>query len=78
LTFFGNTKEWHNISFKSLSTEGAFLILAKKENEVVTEMTIKCEAGGSLFVKLPFPTWLVTGVEQSKIIVEKEQQRLKQ
>jgi alpha-L-fucosidase 2 len=64
-------KDWNNISFKSLRTEGAFLISAKKENGVVTEMTIKSEAGGALFVKLPFPTWLVTGVDRSKIKVEK-------
>lgn len=54
-----------------MRTEGAFLISAKKENGVVTEMTIKCEAGGALFVKLPFPTWLVKGVERSEIKVEK-------
>lgn len=38
---------------------------------MVTEMTIKSEAGAELFVKLPFPTWLVTGVERNKIKVEK-------
>jgi len=63
-------KDWHNISFKTLRTEGAFLISAKKENGVVTEMTIKSEAGGALFVKLPFPTWLVKGVNRNDIKIE--------
>lgn len=38
---------------------------------MATEMTIKIEAGGTLFVKLPFPTWLVTEAERTKIKVEK-------
>ena len=54
-----------------MRTEGAFLVSVKKQNTVVTEMTIKSEAGGALFVKLPFPTWLVKGTKQSEIKVEK-------
>jgi alpha-L-fucosidase 2 len=63
-------KDWHNISFKTLRTEGAFLVSAKKENNVITEFTIKSEAGGDLFVKLPFPTWLVKGVSRDAIKLE--------
>jgi alpha-L-fucosidase 2 len=63
-------KDWHNISFKTLRTEGAFLISAKKENGVVTELIIKSEAGGDLFVKLPFKTWLVEGAKRNDIKIE--------
>ncbi|TMI65741.1 MAG: hypothetical protein E6H07_07490 [Bacteroidetes bacterium] len=63
-------KDWHNISFKTLRTEGAFLISAKKENGVVTELIIKSEAGGDLFVKLPFKTWLVKGAKRNDIKIE--------
>jgi alpha-L-fucosidase 2 len=58
-------KDWHNISFKTLRTEGAFLISAKKG--VATEVKIKGESGDELLVKLPFPTWLVKGIDR-KII----------
>jgi len=63
-------KDWHNISFNSLRTEGAFLVSAKKENNVITEFTIKSEVGGDLFVKLPFPTWLVKGVNRDAIKIQ--------
>lgn len=63
-------KDWHNISFNTLRTEGAFLVSAKKENNVVTELTVKSEAGGELLVKLPFPTWLVKGINRNDIKLE--------
>jgi alpha-L-fucosidase 2 len=63
-------KDWHNISFNNLRTEGAFLVSAKKEFGVPTEVTIKSEAGGDLLVKLPFKTWLVKGVNRNDIKME--------
>ncbi len=63
--------DWKDVSFKTLRTEGAFLVSAKKENNVVTEMTIKSEVGGELLVKLPFPTWLIQGVQRNEIKIEK-------
>ncbi len=62
---------WNDVSFKTLRTEGAFLVSAKKENNVVMEMTIKSEVGGELLVKLPFPTWLIQGVQRNEIKIEK-------
>lgn len=63
-------KEWSNVSFKTLRTEGAFLISAKKENGVALEVKIKSEAGGLLRIKLPFKTWINTGLDRSLIKIE--------
>ena len=62
-------KDWKNVSFKTLRAEGAFLISAKKENAVVLEVKIKAEAGGVLRIKLPFKTWINTGIDRSEIKV---------
>ena len=62
-------KEWKNVSFKTLRTEGAFLISAKKENGVAMEVKIRSEAGGLLRIKLPFKTWINTGIDRSDIKV---------
>ncbi|HET9744462.1 MAG TPA: hypothetical protein VFP97_02050, partial [Chitinophagaceae bacterium] len=59
--------DWKNVSFKTLRTEGAFLISAKKENGVPVEVKIKSEAGGVLRIKLPFKTWINTGIGRSNI-----------
>ncbi len=59
---------WKNISYKTLRAEGAFLVSAKKENGVVTEVKIKSEAGGILRIKLPFKTWTQEGIGRSEII----------
>lgn len=63
-------KEWKNVSFKTLRAEGAFLISAKKENGVATEVKIRSEAGGKLRIKLPFKTWTPIGVEWDQLIVK--------
>ena len=63
-------KEWRNVSFKTLRAEGAFLISAKKENGVAMEVKIKSEAGGKLRIKLPFKTWINTGIDRSFIKIE--------
>ncbi|HEX6847036.1 MAG TPA: hypothetical protein VF144_08660 [Chitinophagaceae bacterium] len=62
-------KEWKNVSFKTLRAEGAFLISAKKENGVPTEVKIKSETGGVMKLKIPFKTWINTGIERSEIKV---------
>jgi alpha-L-fucosidase 2 len=62
-------REWKNVSFKTLRAEGAFLISAKKENGVAMEVKIRSEAGGILRIKLPFKTWINTGIDRSLIKV---------
>lgn len=63
-------KDWKDVSFKTLRTEGAFLISAKKENGVPLEVKVKSEAGGILRIKLPFKTWINTGIDRSQIKFE--------
>jgi len=63
-------KEWKNVAFKTLRTEGAFLISAKKENGVVMEVKIRSEAGGILRIKLPFKTWIPVGVAWEQLVVK--------
>ena len=60
-------RTWKDVSFHQLRTEGAFLVSAKKENGVVDEVTITAETTGVLAIKLPFKTWLVTGIERQQI-----------
>ena len=64
-------KDWKNVSFKTLRAEGAFLISAKKENGVPMEVKIKAEAGGMIRIKLPFKTWINTGIDRSLIKIVK-------
>lgn len=56
---------WKNVSFKTLRTEGAFLVSATKESGNVTEVKIAAEAGGIMHLKLPFKTFYIDG-EQKK------------
>lgn len=58
---------WKNVSFHHLRTEGAFLISAKKENGVADEVSVTAEQGGKLNIKIPFKTWLVSGIERQQI-----------
>ena len=60
-------RDWKDVSFHNLRTEGAFLVSAKKENGVATEVKVTAEQGGMLQIKLPFKTWLVTGIERQQI-----------
>ncbi len=64
-------KDWKNLSFKTLRTEGAFLISAQMENGVVDEIKIKSETGGTLRIKFPLKNWYVTGIEREKVVVNK-------
>ena len=58
---------WKNVSFFNLRTEGAFLVSAKKENGIATEVDVTATQGGTLFIKLPFKTWLVNGIDRKQI-----------
>jgi alpha-L-fucosidase 2 len=68
---------WKNISFNTLRTEGAFLVSAKKENGVVTEIKVKSEAGDELKLKLPFKTWIVEGIKRDLITVDEGMAEMK-
>ncbi|HET6766632.1 MAG TPA: hypothetical protein VFH08_04515 [Chitinophagaceae bacterium] len=64
-------EDWKDVSFRTLRAEGAFLISARKENGVPTEVKIRSEAGGVLKIKLPFKTWIPLGVAWEKLVVNK-------
>ncbi len=63
-------QSWNDISFTTLRAEGAFLVSAKKEKGVATEIKIKAEQGGILNIKLPFKEWRVEGISREKITTE--------
>ena len=56
--------------FNSLRAEGAFLISAKKENAVPTEVKVFSEQGGKLRIKLPFKTFISKNITYDKITVD--------
>ena len=62
-------QSWMNVSFSNLRAEGAFLISAKKENGVATEVKIFSEKGGMLHIKLPFKTWVVKNIPYKNVIM---------
>jgi alpha-L-fucosidase 2 len=64
--------DWKNISFKTLRAEGAFLVSAKKENGIITEVKIFSEQGGAMKLKLPFKTWLVKGIDREQIFLHED------
>jgi alpha-L-fucosidase 2 len=47
-------EEWKDAGFSTLRTEGAFLVSAKKENGVISEVEIVSEKGGELKIFNPF------------------------
>ena len=63
---------WQNVSFKTLRAEGAFLISAKKENGLVTQVKVTAQNGGTLKLKLPFKTWISKGVNRLLVEVKNE------
>ncbi len=65
-------QSWKDVSFTDLRTEGAFLFSAKKENGVPAEVKIFSEKGGTLHIKLPFKTWVVKNIPQSKVQVNED------
>ncbi|MEI6750220.1 MAG: glycoside hydrolase family 95-like protein [Bacteroidota bacterium] len=50
---------WKNISFENLRTEGAFLLSAKKENDILDSFTITAPEGGIARIQLPFRTFFI-------------------
>ncbi len=59
---------WMNVSFKSLRTEGAFLVSAKKENGVLSQVSVTAEQGGKLKMKNPFKTFFITNLQKKYIV----------
>ncbi|MBS1577279.1 MAG: glycoside hydrolase N-terminal domain-containing protein [Bacteroidetes bacterium] len=59
--------DWKNVSFKNLRSEGAFIISAKKENGIPSEIKITAEKGGILKMKHPFKTWIVEGIPSTQV-----------
>jgi len=62
-------KDWKNVSFKTLRTEGGFLVSAKKENGIPTEVKVRSETGGLLKIKLPFRTWIPKGAKWEEFTI---------
>lgn len=56
---------WKNCAFKTLRTEGAFLVSAKKQDGNVTEIKIISVAGGTMKLKLPFKTFYLTNKKKN-------------
>jgi hypothetical protein len=59
-------KDWQNVSFNDLRAEGAFLISAVKDGQVVS-VKIKSEKGGKAILKLPFKTYLIASQQLVKV-----------
>ena len=56
---------WRNVSFKTLRAEGAFLVSAKMENAVISEVTVTAERGGTLKLKKkPFKTFYLDDTQK--------------
>ncbi|HQW84140.1 MAG TPA: hypothetical protein PK987_06765, partial [Ferruginibacter sp.] len=68
----GLKEGWKDVSFKTLRAEGAFLVSAIKENDVITSVTITAEKNSELKLKLPFKTWICKGVNRLLIQIENE------
>jgi alpha-L-fucosidase 2 len=58
---------WKNVSFRTLRVEGAFLVSATRASGVAESVSIKSETGGNCVIRLPFKTWIVTGIERAKL-----------
>ncbi len=51
---------WKNVAFSKLRTQGAFLVSAKKENGVTSEVKILSQKGGLFRLKMPFNFFYIT------------------
>ncbi|HUZ61221.1 MAG TPA: glycoside hydrolase N-terminal domain-containing protein [Hanamia sp.] len=51
---------WKDVSFTNLRTQGAFLVSAKKENGITSEVKILSQKGGLFRLKIPFKTFYIT------------------
>lgn len=58
---------WKDAEFKTLRTEGAFLVSAKKHHGVAEEVQLIAEKGGTAKLKLPFKTF-ITAVKKNCVI----------
>jgi len=54
-------ESWNDVSFQTLRARGAFLISARKEKGLVTEVRVMPEAGGKLVMENPFVKAKVKG-----------------
>jgi hypothetical protein len=63
-------KQWNDLSFKNLRTEGAFLVSAEKKGGYFREISIVSEKGGTTRLKLPFSGYTIVS---HKGIIVKEQ-----
>ena len=52
--------DWKDVEFKTLRTEGAFLVSAKKQHGVVEQVQLVAEKGGTTKLKLPFKTFIAS------------------
>ncbi len=59
---------WNKASFKTLRTEGAFLVSASLENGLTKEVIITAEVGGLLQLKLPFKKFNFIGVQKKYVV----------
>ncbi|MBC7627175.1 glycoside hydrolase family 95-like protein, partial [Ferruginibacter sp.] len=57
--------QWKNVSFQTLRAEGAFLVSAVKENGNIMEVKITSDAGGVLYLKLPFKTFILMEIKRN-------------
>jgi alpha-L-fucosidase 2 len=53
-------ESWKDVSFNTLRTVGAFLVSARKVNGIIDQIIVTAEAGGKLYLKLPFQTFHFT------------------
>jgi alpha-L-fucosidase 2 len=58
---------WKDVSFEKLRAEGAFLVSAKKQEGIITEIKIASEKGGQAKLKLPFKAYRTIRTNQVKI-----------
>lgn len=52
--FAGAPARWKQVAFDGMRTEGAFLVSARRERGVVTEVTVRSEAGGTFRLRNPW------------------------
>jgi len=55
---------WKNVSFKTLRTEGAFLVSAERVGGIASEVEVTAEKGGKLSMKMPFKTFFITNLQK--------------
>ena len=61
---------WGNVSFKTLRTEGAYLVSAKKEEGKIKEIAITAEVDGEMKLKLPYNTFSFVTLKKQYTVKE--------